>query len=426
METEFFKYQNDVLYTEGVNLKTLAATRPTPFYVYSAQALDKAFQDYQAAFSELSPLIAFAMKANSNQAIIRRFIKQGAGVDVVSGGELLRALKAGADPQKIVFSGVGKTDEEIALALTHGILQFNVESEAELDAIQSVAQTMNRRAPIALRVNPNVDPKTHPYISTGLKKNKFGIHFESARAAYLHAKTLDHLDIIGISCHIGSQLTDFSPLVDSAERVKSLVLSLKQDGISLRHIDLGGGLGIQYLNETAPSKQAYAEALAPILKEIESGLGHPVRLILEPGRSLVGNAGILVTRVIYTKPNPDKTFVVVDAAMNDLMRPALYGAYQHIQPVEKNDTPEIPSDVVGPICETGDFLAKDRPLAPVKRGDLLTVMSAGAYGSSMSSTYNSRPLVEEILVKGTEHVTIRTRSTIDDLIARESLGDTLI
>ena len=420
METTYFKFINGELYCEGVPIATLANQIKTPFYLYSAGALAASFTDYQHAFSQIDPLICFAMKSNSNVAVIRSFVRLGAGVDVVSGGELLRALWAGADPKKIVFSGVGKTRDELALALEKEILQFNVESVAELYALQDVAHSLGKQAPIALRVNPNVDPKTHPYISTGLKKNKFGIPWADVRAVYQEAKALSHIDIQAVSCHIGSQLTDISPFVDSLKKLRELVLALREDGITLSRIDLGGGLGIVYQDEVPPSKAQYAAAIVPIIRELG------VKLMLEPGRSLAGNAGILVTKVLYTKPGPEKTFVIVDAAMNDLMRPALYGAYQAIQPVIQKQTAErLATDIVGPVCETGDFLAKDRPLPPLADDDLLAVMSAGAYGSAMSSTYNSRPLIAEVMVKGDHHAIIREPGRVEDLVKGESIPEFL-
>lgn len=416
METAFFRYKNGVLHCEEIAIPSIAQTVPTPFYLYSHAALLQAFSDYEDAFRSLNPLICFAMKANSNAAVLRSFVKQGAGVDVVSGGELFRAVAAGADPTKIVFSGVGKTKDEIAEALSQGILQFNVESVEELHAIEDVARSHNQKAPIALRVNPNVDPKTHPYISTGLKKNKFGIAWEETIPAYREAKALSHIDIVGVSCHIGSQLTDLTPLIDSLKKLKELVIALKQEGITLKNLDLGGGLGITYKDEIPPSQKDYAKAVEPLLRNLE------LRLILEPGRSLVGNAGILVTQVLYTKPGEGKVFAIVDAAMNDLMRPALYDAYHHIQPlVEKGSKTPLTTDVVGPVCETGDFLAKDRPLPKLAQGDLLAVMSAGAYGSAMSSFYNSRPLIAEVMVSESQFEPVRRRWTTEDLIKGEQI-----
>ncbi len=414
METDFFTYQHNSLHCERVSVSQIAEKIPTPFYLYSHSALKAAYQSYAEAFSAFRPLISFAVKANSNGAVIKTLAQLGAGADVVSYGEMARALKAGVPAGKIVFSGVGKTAFEIEKALEAGIYQFNVESRSELHAIAEIAKRLKTRAPIALRVNPNVDPKTHPYISTGLKKNKFGIPAEEALSVYREAAALPALDVVAISCHIGSQLTDVSPFVESLSRLEALISDLKRDGIVLKRLDLGGGLGIRYRDENPPTPEAYAKAAGPLLKKI--GLD----LILEPGRSLCGSAGILVTKILYIKPGEEKTFVVVDGAMNDLMRPALYNAYQEIQPVE---TPtranSITADVVGPVCETGDFFARDRTLPAPREGELLAIMSAGAYGAAMSSTYNSRPFIAEVMVSGDQFAIVRKPGTVEDLMVRE-------
>jgi len=400
------------LHLEGVALDTLAERFGTPLYVYSRQALETAYQAYAEAFANTPHLICYAVKANSSLAILNLFARLGAGFDIVSGGELARVLAAGGDPGKVVFSGVGKTADEMRAALDAGILCFNVESTSELHRLNHVAGELGKVAPVSFRVNPDVDPKTHPYISTGLKENKFGVPIADAPTLYRLAASLPNLKVTGIDCHIGSQLTDLSPLADAADRVLALVDMLAAEGIALHHIDLGGGVGIRYRDETPPDLAAYGRVLAARFA------GRREKLLLEPGRSLVGNAGLLLTRVEYLKPSEDKNFAIVDAAMNDLMRPALYEAYHDIVAVNERKTPTQRYDIVGPICETGDFLGFARDLA-IEEGDLLALLSAGAYGMSMASNYNSRPRAAEILIDKNEIHLIRERETQDSLMAGE-------
>ncbi|OSI17505.1 diaminopimelate decarboxylase [Neisseria dumasiana] len=400
------------LHCENIPLTRLADEFGTPLYVYSQSALTEAFQAYTEAFSTLRPLICYAVKANGNLSILKHFASLGSGFDIVSGGELARVLAAGGDAGKTIFSGVGKSEAEIEFALNAGVLCFNVESLPELDRIQAVAERLGKTAPVSLRINPDVDAKTHPYISTGLKSNKFGIAYADALAAYRYAAGLGRLKIVGIDCHIGSQLTDLSPLVEACERILLLVDRLSEEGITLEHIDLGGGVGIVYDNETVPDLKAYAEAVGKLMN------GRPLKLMLEPGRSLVGNAGTLLTRVEFVKQGEEKNFVIVDAAMNDLMRPALYEAYHHIEAVEPGNEAPFTADVVGPVCETGDFLGKNRTLA-CAAGDLLAVRSAGAYASSMAGNYNTRNRAAEVLVNGSEAKLVRRRETVEQQLANE-------
>ncbi len=414
-----FQYREDRLYCEDVAVASIAEAVGTPFYLYSRRTLENHFQAFDSAFSQTKHLVCFSVKANSNLAVLRIFTRLGGGVDVVSGGEIFRAMKAGCPPERIVYSGVGKRPDEIEYALEVSILMSNVESTQELLTINRIAEKVGRKAPVSLRVNPDVDPRTHPYISTGLKKNKFGINIQKSIDDYRLAQSLPHLKVVGVSCHIGSQLTDVGPFIEALQKVKELVARLRGEGISIQYIDMGGGLGITYFEEEPPHPRNYAQALLSELGGIDG------TLILEPGRVIVGNAGILVTRVLYTKEGEEKNFVVVDAAMNDLIRPSLYGSYQHIQPVQKQPRPEIKVDVVGPICESGDFLAKDRKMAQAGSGDLLAVMSAGAYGFAMSSNYNSRPRVAEVLVDRDQFFIIREREDYDDLIKGEIIPDFL-
>ncbi len=402
---------------EDVPVRHIADAYGTPLYIYSYNTLLRHFLAYEHAFDGFPHLVCFALKANSNAAIVNLFARHGGGADVVSGGELFRALRAGVPADRIVYAGVGKTEEEIRYALDSGILMFNVESEDELREIDRVAGLMGKKAPVALRINPDIDPQTHPYISTGLKKHKFGIPIGEALEHYRLARALRHISVIGIHKHIGSQLTKVSPFVDALKRVLLLHDELTGQGIGIRYIDIGGGLGITYRDETPPRPDQLAESILPLLR------GRNVTVVLEPGRSVVGNAGILVTRVLYLKKGEDKEFVIVDAGMNDLMRPSLYGAYHHIQPVVKRRRAGIVADVVGPICESGDFLAKDREMAGVKKGEYLAVMSAGAYGYTMSSTYNSRPRIAEVMVKGGEYAVIRQRETYEDLVSGERIPE---
>jgi len=409
----YFRFDQDELHCEKVPLRKVADEVGTPCYVYSHATLKHHFRVFDEAFSKVPHLTCFAMKANSNLAILNLFGSLGGGVDIVSGGELFRARRAGIPADRIVYSGVGKTLEEIDYALKEDILMFNIESELELEAINTRAGELGTRARIALRVNPDVDPKTHPYISTGLKKNKFGIDIEGAIHSYRRAMELDHVEILGVDCHIGSQLTDISPFVDALKRLRVLIERLEATGIPVRYLDIGGGLGIVYDQESPPHPHEYAEA---ILKELE---GLSCTLIFEPGRVIVGNAGILLTRVLYTKKSASKDFVIVDAGMNDLVRPSLYGSYHQILPEVKSDREMQVVDVVGPICESGDFLARERGLPTVQPGDCLAVMSAGAYGFTMSSNYNSRPRASEVLVKDDQYFVIRERETHEDLVRGE-------
>ena len=412
-----FEYRQGELYCEQVPISQIAKEVGTPCYIYSHATLTRHFHAYDRAFKDIPHIIAFAMKANSNLAILRLMAKEGSGVDIVSGGELFRALKAGVPPSKIVFAGVGKNAEEIRDALKADILMFNVESSAEIHAINDVAASIGKKARVALRINPDIDPKTHPYISTGLKKSKFGIAADRALEEFKRASSLGHIEVVGVHAHIGSQLTEVTPFVESLKKVVSLVGTLKGQGINIQYLNIGGGLGITYSDEKPPLPQDYADAISPLVKDLN------VTLVMEPGRVIVGNAGILVTRVLYEKVGEAKRFVIVDAAMNDLIRPSLYSAYHEIRPVSEVllHRPKHAVDVVGPVCESGDFLAKDRLLSEVKPGDLLAVMSAGAYGFVMASNYNSRPRVPEVLVRDGEIHVIRARETYDDLVRGESV-----
>ena len=411
----YFQYKNQELWCEDVAIAEIAREVGTPFYLYSSRTLARHLRAYTEALAARPHLVAYAVKANSNLAVLNLLGRLGAGADIVSGCELFRALRAGIPAERIVYSGVGKTREEIARCLEAGILFFNVESFQELDLISETARDLGTRARISFRVNPDVDPKTHPYISTGLSKNKFGLSIEQAIDAYRRAAGDAALEVVGIDCHIGSQLTDINPFRDAFKRLKRLVSKLEGLGIALEYIDIGGGLGIQYSDEQPPLPAEYADS---ILGEMED---MPHTLVMEPGRSIAGNAGILVTRVLYTKTTAEKEFYVVDAAMNDLARPSLYQAYHEIQPVVDSGRGMARVDIVGPICETGDFLARDRSVPEVSQGELLAVMSAGAYGFTMSSNYNSRPRVPEVMVDGKSYKVVRQRETCEDLIRGESL-----
>jgi diaminopimelate decarboxylase len=415
-----FEYRDGELFAEAVPVRRIAREVGTPAYIYSLATLRRHYRVFDQAFAKTPHLICFSVKSNSNLAVLRAFGREGSGFDIVSGGELFRALKAGADPKKIVFSGVGKKREEIEYALSAGILMFNVESEQELEFLDEVSRGLGKRAPLSLRVNPDVDPKTHPYISTGMKKSKFGIDIKRSAELYKKALALKNLEVIGVDCHIGSQLTSVGPFVDALSRVREylervLVGYLRKEGANIRYLDLGGGLGIQYKDEEPPHPEEYAAAL---IKGLE---GLDVTLILEPGRVMVGNAGILVTEVLYLKETDEKKFVVVDGGMNDFIRPALYGSYQAIRPVVERKSDTIVADVVGPICESGDFFAKDREIPRPQRGDLLAVMSAGAYGFTMASNYNSHARPPEVLVDGDKFYVVRQRETLDDLIRGETI-----
>ncbi|HJY84341.1 MAG TPA: diaminopimelate decarboxylase [Candidatus Binatia bacterium] len=426
-----FHYRQGELYAEDVPVTRIAEQVGTPVYLYSLATLRRHYQVFDEAFSRTKHLVCFSIKANSNLAVLRTFARAGSGFDVVSGGELFRALKVGGDPRKIVFSGVGKSREEIAYALAQDILMFNVESEQELDAINAVAGSMGKKAPVSLRVNPDVDPQTHPYISTGMKKSKFGVDIKRSLAEYERARALPNLTVIGVDCHIGSQLTSTSPFVDALARVKELILRLRERGFVISHLDLGGGLGITYNDEKPPEPKEYAGSLMEMMGALATPSigaaisGTDLTLVLEPGRVIVGNAGILVTRVLYCKSNSEKNFVVVDGGMNDLIRPALYGSYQGIQPVKQTTDKTIVADVVGPVCESGDFFAKDREVTAFAPGDLMAVMSAGAYGFVMASNYNTRPRPAEVLVDGADFSVVRERETLEDLIRGEKIPERL-
>ncbi|MEW6571570.1 MAG: diaminopimelate decarboxylase [Nitrospirota bacterium] len=411
----FFHYRSGQLYAEDVPLKSLAEKYGTPLYVYSCNTLLRHLRAYSDAFNHYPHIICFAVKANSNIAIVRLLAKNGGGADIVSGGELFVALRAGIPAKKIVYAGVGKTEDEIRFALKSKILMFNVESEDELMEIDRIAGRMKMQASVALRINPDIDPETHPYIATGLRKHKFGIPIENALEYYKLARGLSNIRITGVHKHIGSQITKVSPFVDALKRVLLLIDELSLQGVDIKYLDVGGGLGIPYKDEEPPVPRDLAKSLIPLLE------GRKLSLIIEPGRSIVGNAGILLTRVLYLKTGAEKEFVIVDAGMNDLIRPSYYGAYHHILPVVKRRRDKILCDIVGPICESSDFLARDREIGKVKRGEYLVVMSAGAYGFSMSSSYNSRPRAAEVMVRGREHFLIRERETYEDLIRKDRM-----
>ena len=411
-QTSFIHANQGILFAEDVSLEAIANQFGTPTYIYSKNTLIDTFESFQKGLLKTNHLICFAVKANSNIAILNLFANLGAGFDIVSGGELERVLYAGGDPQKIVFSGVGKTTSEIEAALKANILCFNVESRSELLRIEAVASKINIKAPISIRVNPDVDAKTHPYISTGLKDNKFGVDFNQALALYLEAKGMSYIEIKGIDCHIGSQITELKPFVDALDRVLSLVDQLKNNNIHLSHIDIGGGIGICYQDESPPDFDIYTKEILNKIQNLD------VKIIFEPGRALVGNAGVLLSKVEYLKQNDVKHFAIIDAAMNDLMRPTLYDAYHEIKIVREHDTKLQSFDVVGPVCERGDFIAKNRSLK-LKENDLVCIMSAGAYGMSMSSNYNSRGRAAEVMVDRDKIFEIRTREKSSDLFKLE-------
>jgi diaminopimelate decarboxylase len=414
-----FNYIKNELWCEDVSVSEIAAKIGTPFYLYSHKTLRNHFRVFDGAFKGLSHLICFSVKANSNIAILKIFISEGGGVDIVSGGELYRALKVGVDPGKVVYSGVGKRMDEIEYALKTDILMFNVESSEELLKIDESAGRLKKKARISVRINPDVDPMTHPHISTGLKENKFGINIEKSLEAYRWAKGLKNVEIVGVDCHIGSQVTKISPFIDALKRLKRLIKLLDKEGIRIKYLDLGGGLGITYNQEMPPHPEEYARAI------IKASKGLDLTFIFEPGRVIVGNAGILVTKVLYRKRNEDKNFLIVDAGMNDLVRPSLYSSFHAIQPVVKKERQEHVADIVGPICESGDYLAKGRAVPKMEQGGLLAVMSAGAYGFTMSSNYNSRPRIAEVLVKGNRYGVIKKRETYKDLVKGEVIPEFL-
>jgi diaminopimelate decarboxylase len=412
-----FNYQDEELYCESVSVRDIVREVGTPCYVYSFATLQHHFAVFDESFKGMPHLTCYSVKANANLAILGLFAALGGGADIVSGGELFRARQAGIPANRIVYSGVGKTQAEIDYALRENILMFNIESAQELETINHRAAILDTKARISLRVNPDVDPKTHPYISTGLKKNKFGIDIDEALKAYERARDLKHIEITGIDCHIGSQLTDVAPFVEALKRLKLLVGRLQQIGIRVEYVDLGGGLGIPYNDEAPPHPREYAKAVVEELGDL------PCTLILEPGRVIVGNAGILLTQVLYTKKTPSKEFIIVDAGMNDLVRPSFYGSYHNIQPIDQKQRESRIFDVVGPICESSDFIARDRNLPAMQPGEFLAVMSAGAYGFVMSSNYNSRVRAAEVLVKGDQFYVTRERESWKDLIRGESVPD---
>jgi diaminopimelate decarboxylase len=411
---DFFNHKNTSLYAEDSKVSDIANAHGTPLYIYSRATIERHWKAFDNAAGDRPHIVCYAVKANSNIAVLNVMARLGSGFDIVSKGELARVLEAGGDPKKVVFSGVGKTSDEIAYALDKDIYCFNVESGAEIDRIQNVAKSLNVIAPISIRVNPDVDAGTHPYISTGLKDNKFGINIDDAEAFYVYASTLPNIAVKGVECHIGSQITEVAPFLDALDRVLALVDNLAAKNINLSHIDVGGGLGVCYNDEKPPHPEQYAKAIADKLE------GREITLIFEPGRAIMANAGILVTEVEFLKSNEELNFAIVDAAMNDLIRPSLYSAWQAIIPVEHRDGPTKVYDIVGPICETGDFLGKKRELA-IEAGDLLAIRSSGAYGFTMSSNYNSRPRVAEIMVDGSNVHVVRKRETIEQLWQGESL-----
>ena len=414
-----FHYQDNVLHCEQVPIPHIAKAVGTPFYLYSHATLERHFRAFDNAFQGIERLVCYSAKANTSQAILTLLRQWGSGLDIVSGGELQRGLIAGFAPRSMVYSGVGKRIDEIDCAISQGILMFNIESLEELQLIDVRAGMLGLKARVAIRINPDVDPQTHPYISTGLKKNKFGIDIATSLEGYDLAQRLKHIQVVGMDCHLGSQITSVEPFEQALESLKTLLRELNARNIQIQYLDMGGGLGITYHEESPPQLSEYAQAIKGALA------GTTLKLILEPGRVIVGNAGILVTQALYRKEGPDKTFVIVDAGMNDLMRPTLYGAYHEVQPVVLGQQASIVADVVGPICESGDFLAQGRAMATVQRGDLLAVMSAGAYGFAMSSSYCSRPRVAEVMVKGSQFGIIRQRETCEDLVRNEQVPEFL-
>jgi diaminopimelate decarboxylase len=421
-----FEYRQNEMMCEDVRIADIAQHAGTPVFIYSKRALLNAFHEFDSAFTGIDHLVCYSMKANSNLNVCRIFYTAGSGVDCNSGGEFFRALKAGVDPQRIIFTGVGKTEEEMRMVLQYNVMMIKVESQEELHVLNDVAGSMSKGlfekkiAPIGIRVNPDVDPKTHPYISTGLSENKFGIEASQALNAYELAASLPNLRIVGIDMHIGSQITKVEPFVEACNKMAELAAELKRRGITLQHFDIGGGLGVSYNGNDSPTPKQFAEALTPVLKKVGC------KILFEPGRFLTANAGVLVTKVLYTKQNKKKNFVIVDAAMNDLLRPSLYNAFHEIKPVRKTKGETITADIVGPVCESGDFLAKNREIQKSKRSELLAVMSAGAYGFVMSSNYNSRRRAAEVIVDGGTFFIARERETFDDLVKNERLIKELI
>jgi len=414
-----FTYKKNRLYCEDVSVAAIADEVGTPLYLYSYATISRHFSVFDNAFKDLAHLTCFSVKSNSNLAILKLLALQGGGADIVSAGELFRALRAGMPPEKIVFSGVGKTPQDIEQALQSDILMFNVESEQELQTLDRIARDTGKRAPIAIRINPDIAPKTHPYVVTGFGETKFGILIDDSQSAYELAQRLDNLDVKGISCHIGSQLTEIEPFLDAMRKLRALIKGLEERDLHISYLNIGGGLGITYDDESPPHPSEYAAALKKTMG------ANNVTLILEPGRVIIGNAGILIARVLYTKSTPHKSFVVVDAGMNDLIRPALYNSFHAVQPVEITSSEKVKGDLVGPVCETGDFFARDREMASFQPGDLVAVMSAGAYGFSMASNYNSRPRPPEVMVRGSLFSVIRSRETHDDLVKGELIPEFL-
>lgn len=409
-----FEYQDNRLMVEEVPLADIAAQVGTPVFVYAQSAFTAPLGAFEDSFKDVPHLVCYAVKGSANRSLLRLVAARGQGADIVSGGELFKCLKAGIEPGKVVFSGVGKTAREMAEALEAGILMFNVESEEELERLAEVAGGLGRKAPVALRINPNVDPGTHPYVATGLKESKFGLSPEAALALYRRAAGRPEIELKGVACHIGSQLLTAAPFLAAAEKLKNLVLELKAEGLELQYFDMGGGLGVRYNEETPPALADYAAGLKKLLADLPG-----MTLVLEPGRYISANSAALLVSVLYNKRNGDKRFLVVDGAMNDLVRPSLYGSYHQILPVKKTEAPLATVDVVGPVCESGDFLAKDRPLPESSGGDLLAVMSAGAYGFTMSSNYNARPRAAEVLVSGRNFRVVKARETYEDLVRGE-------
>jgi diaminopimelate decarboxylase len=414
----YFEYRDGELHCEGIALRRIADEVGTPVYIYSEKTLRRHVRVFDDAFQSVPHLICYAVKANSNINILRRFAAWGTGFDIVSGGELFRVLRAGGNADKVIFAGVGKTADEIRYALEAGILFFNVESPAELDLIHSIARERNQRARVSIRANPDVDPRTHPYISTGMQKHKFGVSLSEAKELYRRALSLPNVEVVGVQCHIGSQIIDIGPFEEALVSLREFILQLKTEGFALKYLDFGGGLGISYNSEEPPSPAAYGAAVAAATMDL--GL----TVVLEPGRVIVGNAGVLLSRVLLKKNQGAKKFLVIDAGMNDLIRPALYGSHHQLWPVRARTEAEI-VDVVGPVCESADFIAKDRSVAVLEPGELLAVMSAGAYAFSLSSNYNSRPRAAEVLVTGDTYQVIRKRESYEDLVRLEETGDSL-
>jgi diaminopimelate decarboxylase len=409
-----FHYQNGSLYCEEVPLDRIASEVGTPVYVYSLRTLERHVHVFDEAFGAIPHLICYAVKANSNLTILQRFAASGIGFDIVSGGELYRVKQAGGDTRKVIFSGVGKTADEVRCALESDILFFNIESAGEIELIRDVANQTGKRARVSIRANPGIDARTHPYISTGLRKNKFGVAIEEAKGLYKQIRNMPEIEIVGVACHIGSQITEIDPFHEALAAIRQFILELRSQGLPLQFLDFGGGLGIRYDGEDPPSPATYAQSIIDAIGDLN------LTLILEPGRVIVGNAGILLTRVLLRKQQGEKRFVIVDAGMNDLIRPALYGSHHQLWPVRESTRHEI-ADVVGPVCESSDFIAQDREVAVLDRGDLLAVMTAGAYGFSLSSNYNSRPRVAEVLVERDKYRVIRKRESYEDLIRLENL-----